>query len=520
MPDIDRAFFMALAQLIRRFGLETAVFVCGALVMIFEINGSRIMAPYLGMSTYIWTSLIGVILAALSLGYWFGGRMADRTPKISVLASAIFIAGGLVSVTTLLKDVVLGTLSTFSAGLEIKALIAAILLFAPASVALGFVLPFAVKLRLETLSESGATVGRLYALSTVGSIAGTFAAGFLLLPTIGSIRTMYLIAATLFAVSLLLAPLVFKPIHFSSLILFVLGIAATETIAYFMWSQHRVYAFDTEYARLTLFQPDDPKTGRKLQALSNDPYFVQSAVFLDSDDLVFDYNRFFHLAGYYRPRIDRSLMIGGAGYTFPRDYLRKYPEAKIDVAEIDPGMTQIARDYFRLQDDPRMNIFHADARVFLNAAPAGKYDVIFMDAFGTLFSVPYQLTTFEAARSIDAALTDDGILVANIGAALDGEADKFLRAELATWKAVFPEVKVFKVKSERGDSELQNLVVIAFKRSAEPVPAGPEFASLLTHEIRDKRFEPLPVLTDDLAPVEYYNSIAQRHYKIVPAKQN
>ena len=507
----------SIRQFIQRFALETAVFVCGALVMIFEINGSRILAPYLGTSTYIWTSLIGVILAALSVGYWAGGRIADRTPRVSVLASAVFLGGGLVSLTILLKDVVLGTLVAFPAGLELKALIAAILLFAPASVAFGFVLPFAVKLRLSSLSESGSTVGRLYALSTIGSIVGTFLAGFLLLPTLGSVRTMYLIAGTLFAVSLLLAPLVFRPVHFSSLLVFILGIAATEAVAYMMWSQNRVYAFDTEYARLTVFQSDDPKTGKKIQALANDPYFVQSAVFLDNDELVFDYNRYFHLAGYYKPQLRHSLMIGGAGYSFPRDYLAKYPQATIDVVEIDPGMTEVARGYFRLRDDPRMNIFHADARVFLNDTPAGKYDVIFLDAFGTLFSVPYQLTTFEAATSMHNALTADGILVANIGAALGGEADMFLRAELATWKSVFSGVKVFKVKAERGDSELQNLVVIAFKKPAKPQSKDSDFAAMLAHEV-NRLFEPLPVLTDDLAPVEYYNSIAQRHYRIVETK--
>ena len=505
-------------KFVRRFGLEIAVFVCGSLVMIFEINGSRIMAPYLGTSTYIWTSLIGVILAALSVGYWIGGRIADRTPKVAVLASAVFLAGGLVSVTILLKDVVLGLLVSMSAGLELKALIAAILLFAPASVAFGFVLPFAVKLRLSSLSESGSTVGRLYALSTVGSIVGTFLAGFVLLPSLGSVRTMYLIAGTLFAVSLVLAPLVFKPVHFSSIVIFVFGIAATEAIAHFMWTYNRVFAVDTEYARLTLFQPDDPKTGKKIQALSNDPYFVQSAVFLDSDELVFDYNRFFHLAGYYRGGLKNSLMIGGAGYTFPRDHLRKYPEASIDVVEIDPGMTQIAREYFRLQDDPKMTVFHADARVFLNSAPAGKYDVIFLDAFGTLFSVPYQLTTVEAARAMKNALNDDGILVANVGAALTGEADMFLRAELATWRAVFHEVKVFKVKRDRGDAELQNLVLIAFKQPPVPSPAASDFASLLEHEVINKASGSLPILTDDLAPVEYYNSIAQRHYRIIDPK--
>src|SRR5688500_2240353 len=144
--------------------LELTVFVCGALVMIYEITGSRIVAPFLGASTYVWTSLIGVILGALSLGYWLGGRMADSRPLVRVLAGAMFTAGGLVGLTILFKDFALAAISQAPFWLEIKTFIAAFLLFAPASVALGFVIPYATKLRLDSLQDSGKTVGRLYAL--------------------------------------------------------------------------------------------------------------------------------------------------------------------------------------------------------------------------------------------------------------------------------------------------------------------------------------------------------------------
>src|SRR5687767_9475679 len=173
-----------------RYALETTVFVCGAVVMIYEIIGSRIVAPFIGTSTYVWTSLIGVILAALSLGYWIGGRVADRRADAKVLAGVIFLAGGLVSVTVLVGEVVLTGVAAMPVGLEIRSLLASLLLFAPAGVALGFVTPYAVKLKMSSLEESGRTVGRLYALSTIGSIAGTFLAGFFLVPFVGSVRTL------------------------------------------------------------------------------------------------------------------------------------------------------------------------------------------------------------------------------------------------------------------------------------------------------------------------------------------
>ncbi len=169
-----------------KFILELTVFVCGALVMIYEIIGSRLISPYLGASTYVWTSLIGVILGALSLGYWLGGKFADKRPDIKALTSVIFLAGGLVSVTILLKDLILSFITQAPIGLELKSMFAALLLFAPASVLLGFVTPYAVKLKMSSLKDSGKTVGRLYALSTVGSILGTFLAGFFLIPFVGS----------------------------------------------------------------------------------------------------------------------------------------------------------------------------------------------------------------------------------------------------------------------------------------------------------------------------------------------
>src|SRR5687767_5284342 len=226
--------------------LEFAVFVCGALVMIYEIVGSRIVSPFIGASTYVWTSLIGVILASLSIGYWLGGRVADKRPDVKILALAIFVAAGLVSVTILIKDIVLTGVAAMPVGLQIKSVLASLLLFAPASVAFGFVTPYAVKLRMSSLAESGATVGRLYALSTVGSIAGTFCAGFFLIPFVGSVRTLYLIAGILVVISLLLAPLKLKASSVAVVIVFVFGITVNEIGAWYLRQSRGLYDIDTE----------------------------------------------------------------------------------------------------------------------------------------------------------------------------------------------------------------------------------------------------------------------------------
>ncbi len=498
-----------------RFVLEITVFISGALVMVYEIIGSRILSPFIGTSTYIWTSLIGVILAALSLGYWLGGRIADRTPDIKILAFAVFLAGGAVSITILLKDAILSLIAAAEVGLEIKSVAAALLLFAPASVLLGFVTPFAVKLKMSSLADSGKTVGRLYALSTIGSIVGTFAAGFFLIPFVGSVRTLYLIAGMLFAISILLAPFAFTRLNFAILTLFALAVSGSEYSAFYMLRKHGLHDIDTEYSRVQVFQTVESKSGRKFQALATDPHFVQSAMYFEGDDAVFEYSPYYHLIRHFKPDHKQTLMIGGAGYTFPREYLRSYPEARIDVVEIDPIMTEIARRFFRLEDDPRLKIIHEDGRIFLNHADSGIYDAVLMDAFGSLFSVPYQLTTLEAVRQISRILKDDGIVIFNLGSAIRGPGSRFLHAELATYKKVFPHVYLFKVNAGYTDEQLQNLIIIASKSADTPSlqTSDQEITRLLINIYTKDLPLNSGILTDDLAPVEYYNSFAQNIYR-------
>ncbi|MDQ3179865.1 MAG: fused MFS/spermidine synthase, partial [Acidobacteriota bacterium] len=497
-----------------KFILELTVFVCGALVMIYEITGSRLLSPYLGASVYIWTSLIGVILAALSLGYWLGGRIADRKPDIKILAFVIFLAGGLVSVTILLKDLILAIIAESSAILEIKSVIAALLLFAPASVLLGFVTPYAVKLKMSSLADTGKTVGRLYGLSTVGSILGTFAAGFFLIPFVGSEKTLYLIGASLVVLSILLAPFALKPFNLMILILLACGVGVNEFRSYYLYQTRELHDIDTAYSRVQVFQTKD-NNGRAIRALTIDPFFVQSGMFLDSDELVFDYARYYHLIRHFKPDFENTLMIGGAGYSFPKDYLQTYPNAKIDVVEIDPNMTKIAKKYFRLQENPRLNIIHQDGRIFLNQADLNKYDAVLMDAFGSLFSVPFQLTTLEAVGQINRVLKPDGIVIFNLGGAIEGDASRFLQAELKTYQQIFPRILLFKVNADYTDSQLQNLIIVACKteHSAQLQSSDAEISYLLGHLYGKNILTNIEILTDDLAPVEYYNSSAQSIYQ-------
>ncbi len=500
-------------QFSKNFILETTVFVCGAMVMTYEITGSRLLAPYIGTSTYIWTSLIGVILAALSLGYWLGGKTADKKPDAKILASVIFLAGGAVALTILVKDLILSFIALSPFILEIKAVLAAILLFAPASVLLGFVTPYAVKLKMSNLADAGKTVGRLYALSTVGSIFGTFLAGFFLIPFVGSTRTLYAISACLMCLSILLVPFALTRANMMIFVLLILGVGASELKSFYLYKTFDLHEIDTEYSSVRVFTTDE-QNGRKIRNLTIDPHYTQSRMYLDSDELVSEYTKYYHLIRHFKPDLNKTLMIGGAGYSFPKDYVKTYPRAEIDVVEIDPQMTEIARRFFHLEANPRLNIIHEDGRIFLNRAESERYDAVLLDAFGSLFSVPFQLTTIEAVREINRILKDDGIVIFNVGGALDGKSSRFLQAEFATYKQVFPQVFIFKVDSEKSDSQVQNLIIVAAK-SESPVSfdsPDTEISRLLSHLYYKDFPDTQPILTDDLAPVEYYNSFAQSVY--------
>jgi len=332
-----------------------------------------------------------------------------------------------------------------------------------------------------------------------------------LIPFVGSVRTLYIIAALLFAVGILLAAFSFTRSNIAVITLFILAVSFNELGSYYLLRTAGLHDIDTEYSRVQVFQTTDPRSGRPIEAMAIDPYFTQSAVFLDSDELVFDYNKYYDLAEHFKPGPRTSLMIGGAGYSYPSSYLEKYTGSTIDVVEIDPKMTEIAREFFRLKDNERLRSIHEDGRIFLNSAPAKKYDAVLMDAFGSLFTVPYQLTTIEAVREIDRVLKDDGVVILNVGSALGGEGSRFFQAEFKTYQAVFPRVYVFKVHKEHSDERLQNLMIVACK-SGNKIGlenSDPAFAELLANIARYENDTDLPILTDDLAPVEYYNSLAQ-----------
>ncbi len=197
-------------------------------------------------------------------------------------------------------------------------------------------------------------------------------------------------------------------------------------------------------------------------------------------------------------------MIGGAAYSYPKDFLKNYPYSHIDVVEIDAALTELARTYFRLSADPRLAIYHEDARAFLNTTK-NKYDVIYGDAFSSTNSIPYQLTTLETAQRMHELLNDDGVVIINTITAIEGKRGRFLRAEYATFKAVFPQVYIFPVDVKK-ELNMQNIIMVALKSEQAPsfTSNNEELNKYLSHLWIQNIEKDMPILTDDYAPVDYY----------------
>lgn len=492
--------------------------------MILELVGARVLAPYLGTSIIVWTSLLGVVMASLSAGYYLGGKTADMKADYKTLASIIFLAGISIGLVAVFKSVILFFVQSQIADVRWASLLGAFILFTPANVLLGAVSPYAVKLYFNDSRRIGATVGNLYAISTAGSIAGTYFAGFFLIVYFGNTNLLFSLTALLIFLSLFIYPIKIRTRCF-----LVLAFSAMS-----LFNSHLTYYFtaagfsdtDTQYNRVWIMDGADPLSGRPVRTLSTGARFVQSVMFLDGDDLAVEYTKFFDLAGYFNKNIRKALMIGGGAYSYPKHFLSKHKAAEMDVVEIDPGLTKLAEKFFDLNDSPRLEIFHQDGRVFLDKV-SGKYDAIFIDAFAS--SIPFHLTTEEFVGKVFEHLNDGGVVAMNIVASVKGDTGRFLRAEYATYKLFSDFVYVLPVQEPENGDRIQNIILVAVRgdvttSDACPAPIPPlppaggwrssgldwcgvvntEFKEYLDHLWTDNIETDMPILTDNFAPVDQY----------------
>ncbi|MDO8880210.1 MAG: fused MFS/spermidine synthase [Coriobacteriia bacterium] len=484
----------------RRFALEAVVFVSAGVGMVLELAGSRLMAPYFGNSLFVWTSLIGVILAFMSLGNYMGGRLADRWLDATMLSWVLGIGALGVVLTSFSETGFLPALAEAGSA-RTMSVVAACVLFAVPAVLLGVVTPYSIRLRMHEIEHAGATVGRLYALATIGSIAGTFAAGFWLLSVMGTHNIILLCVAVL----ALLAALLMGRIDWRKVALLAL-VAVLAAVSWTGLDSGEV-TLDTQYDRYMLRALVDPASGRPLIGLSRDFISAESASYSDTGEpYAFDYYEYYDLAVALHGGVNRALTIGGGTFSYPRIFLAENPEATMDVVEIDGELVRVAEEHFGFARDERMPLFLEDGRTFLNRA-TGPYDVVLMDAFKSESTVPYQLTTVESWRRCYNVLADDGILVMNVVASPADERSRFFHALTASIAAVFPHVEVFAVQGLGTQASLENTSIVAAKDPSLDLAAAIEATAPELAANRIVGYE-VPagtrLLTDDFAPVDQY----------------
>ena len=484
--------------------LEIIVFIAGALVMILELIGSRLLAPYLGTSIFVWTALIGIVLGALSLGYYLGGRFSAKNPSLAFLCLILFLAGLAIFLVAIFKDFILFYSTYF--GVKSGAVFATIILFALPGVLLGMISPYAVRLKIKDLESSGGIAGNLYALSTIGSIVGTFLAGFYLIPTFGSNQIIFGLAIALILISLLGGRKIFK-----ILILFF-------TIIIWSFFQFlptpNIFERDSAYNHLRVVDTIDLTSQQPVRIL----YLATEAhsiIFKENEELYSKYHQLYLLDSLFKPKIQKALTLGGGAYIAPLNFLKRYSSAEMTVVEIDPAVTAVAKNYFNLKPNPRLKILHQDARIYLNQNKE-TYDVIYGDAFASYYSIPFQLTTAEAMKKIYDALTPDGILILNVISSIQGKNSLFFQAEYLTLKKIFSQLYLFPARynTNKDLTQHQNIIIVATKGNNRLAKeqllktADLEQKALLDNFWdHEPKIEPgIKILTDDFAPVDYYIS--------------
>jgi spermidine synthase len=483
---------------------DLIVFVSSGCIMILELVAGRIVAPYVGVSLYTWTSVIGVVLAGITLGNYLGGWLADRYASLRLLGSLLLLAG-LASFAILAVDVLGGRLpGDWPVIVEILVLTAA--LFLLPCLVLGTLSPIVAKLAVRDLRRTGRTVGRIYAAGSLGSIVGTFATGFVLISWFGTHTIVWGVAVVLLAMGLLF---VFAGgWRWLALGLLVLA-GATGLAAHQDWLRGPC-GRETNYFCIKV--REEERDGDTVRVLILDRLVHSYTSLEDPTRLVYGYEKIYAEVTAYRAATDdhlRALFVGGGGYTFPRYMEAVYPDSEIDVIEIDPGVTEVAHQVLGLARDTRIVTYNQDARLFLEQEPVGRYDLIMGDAFND-YSVPYHLTTREFNERVRAWLADDGLYFVNM---IDGPRGDFLRAYLHTLGQTFDHVYLVPTIESWREVSRSTFVLIASQVPLDLAllrnQQGSDGASLLAERLLSpKEVDALlaegrvVTLTDRYAPVD------------------
>ena len=486
-----------------RYAIELTVFICGAVLMALEIIGGRLLTPYYGGTVYVWGSIIGIILLSLSLGYYLGGKLADKKPKAHFLSLLILLAAVLIASVPFIYFPIIEMFS----GLPrmYSPLFSATALFFLPSLLMGTVSPFAIRLRAKNIGKIGKLSGNLYALATIGSVVGTFSATFILILTLSLPNIFFLLSSILFATAGLLSKrsIVFSAAGILAILLFVftgthgLYPATTGSVSSDLSDYGRNYSspvninVDSLYGLLTVNDTNGVRSfyinGGAMagMVLGNELQTAPGWQYLDC----------FEISYLMNPEIEDVLVLGLGTGVDSRKLAVKYG-ADIDNVEINDKVFELAKRYFNFSTSDRMRVHIEDARVFLEDTDK-NYDLIISDVYhfdpAAGYEIPIHLTTQEFFRLVKEHLNPGGIFAVNIAAAPNSA---FFNSEYKTIRTVFDNAYIFNCATQ---------VVIASKDKAYDIKSlegiAPDLDRFLSSALSPSLNNTYPVYTDAFTPV-------------------
>lgn len=443
-------------------------FIASFCTLVIEIVAGRILAPFVGVSIYTWTSIIGVILAGISIGAYIGGRIADRFPSRRTLSILLFLSG----ITALSIVPLTNSLASYKFPLSLMMrifVVTSIIFFVPSCI-LGTISPVVVKLTLRNLESAGGVVGKIYAFSTLGAIIGTYTTGFFLISWMGTRNIIFTVGIILVFTAIITGPLFRrKAYQFVFFAVLILGLFFCYRFLYQLKLREDVYFYkESDYYTIKLCKSISSDGKTKLEALVLDNLIHSYVCKSNPLHIEYEYERIYaDVLKWKYKRNDRfkSLTIGGGGYTFPRYMEVFYPNCDIDVVEIDPEVTRTAYEYLALPRNTRIRTFNTDGRWYVMNCKE-KYDLIFLDAYNDL-TVPYHLATKEFLSQLKSIMTEDGILLSNI---IDNfQKGEFLPSYIKTLREVFGEDRVFLLSISPNFERLRisTFIVIATRKKID-----------------------------------------------------
>ena len=469
----------------KKYKLETILFIVNAIYMILELIASRILAPYFGNTNLVWTSIIGIILLSTSVGNYIGGNIADKKKESNEMLEKhiniiLIVTAILIFIIPVTQEILLTIITYCIKSVKIGAIIATLLLFFLPSMFIGMLSPIIIKLKINELENVGKTSGKIYALATLGSIVGTFLGGFFLIPQFGSNQILFVLSI----ITLILIFLMYNRENkaYKKLLILVTNLIIINILLFCTFT--RVNAtkeelvlegqtdvkvnYDTQYGKVTIYNLET-ESGRSRHL--NIDKGNESGACIDKgkeNELIYKYTAYYDLMFKSSKQIKDVLMIGGAGYSYPKYYISHYPEKTMDVVEIDGEITEIAKKYFfldklikdfNLENNKRLNFITEDGRIYLNKNTK-KYDAILNDSFSGITPARI-LTTKEAIQKIRNSLKENGVYLTNIISSAEGENSRFLKAEVNTLKQQFKNVYVIPCNDRNDKERIQNNMVVA-----------------------------------------------------------